>query len=46
MTIAKLAGADDSEVMNQTKHKTADMIRRYTRIDNVLQHNPGKKLGF
>lgn len=46
VTIAKLAGADDSEVMNQTKHKTADMIRRYTRVDNVLQHNAGKKLGF
>lgn len=46
VTIAKLAGADDSEVMNQTKHKTADMIRRYTRVDTVLQYNAGKKLGF
>jgi integrase len=39
ITIAKLARADDSEVINQTKHKTSEMIHRYTRLDNVRQHN-------
>lgn len=46
VTIAKLNGADDSEVMNQTKHKTTDMIRRYTRLDNIRQHNASQKLGL
>ena len=46
MSTAKLAGADDSEVMNQTKHKTSEMIRRYTRLDNVRQHNAANKLGL
>ena len=46
VTITKLNGADDSEIMNQTKHKTSAMIRRYTRLDNVRQHNAGKKLGL
>lgn len=46
VTVAKLAGADDSEVMNQTKHKTSEMIRRYTRLDNIRQHNAAQKLGL
>lgn len=46
VTVAKLNGADDSEIMNQTKHRTSAMIRRYTRLDNVRQHNAGKKLGL
>lgn len=46
VTVAKLAGADDGEVMNQTKHKTSEMIRRYTRLDNVRQHNAAQKLGL
>ena len=46
VTIAKLNGADDAEVMNQTKHKTTDMIRRYTRLDNIRQHNAAQKLGL
>ncbi|WP_426491245.1 site-specific integrase [Hymenobacter sp. 102] len=46
VTVAKLAGADDSEIMNQTKHKTSAMIRRYTRIDDVRQHNAAQKLGL
>lgn len=46
VTIAKLNGADDAEVMNQTKHKTTAMIRRYTRLDNVRQHNAAHKLGL
>jgi hypothetical protein len=46
VTIAKLASADDSEIMNQTKHMTSAMIRRYTRLDNVRQHNAAQKLGL
>ncbi len=46
VTIAKLNGADDLEVMQQTKHKTSAMIQRYTRIGNVTLFNAGKKLGL
>ena len=46
VTVAKLNGADDSKIMNQTKHKTSAMIRRYTRLDNVQQHNAAKELGL
>ena len=46
VTISKLNGAEDSEIMNQTKHRTTGMIRRYTRLDDVRSHNAGKKLGL
>ncbi|MEZ0612345.1 site-specific integrase [Fibrella sp. WM1] len=46
VTTAKLNGADDSEIMQQTKHKTTAMIRRYTRLDSIRQHNAAKKLGW
>ncbi|WP_197070524.1 hypothetical protein [Hymenobacter sp. DG25B] len=46
MTVSKLNGADDSKVMNQTKHKTTAMIRRYTRIDSVRQHNAAQEIGL
>lgn len=46
VTIAKLNGADDSEVMRQTKHKTPLMIQRYTRLENIRQHNAAMKLGL
>lgn len=46
VTTAKLNGADDSEVMQQTKHKTSAMIRRYTRLDSIKEHNAAKKLGW
>ena len=46
VTIAKLNGADDSQIMQQTKHKTSAMIRRYTRLDSIKQHNAAKKLGW
>ncbi|MCC3155596.1 hypothetical protein LJ738_21170, partial [Hymenobacter sp. BT770] len=35
VTVSKLNGADDSKVINQTKHNTSAMIRRYTKLDNV-----------
>jgi integrase len=46
VTIAKLNGVDDSKIMNQTKHKTTDMILSYPRLDNVRQHNAAQKLGL
>ena len=44
--VAKLNGADDSQVMQQTKHKTRTMIDRYTRVQKITQHNAAKKLGL
>ena len=46
ITIAKINGADDAEIMRQTKHKTPQMIQRYTRIDDIKIHNAGLKLGL
>ena len=45
VTIAKLNGSDD-KVLNQNKHKTTDMIHRYTRLDNICQHNAAQRLGL
>ena len=46
ITIAKINGADDSEVMRQSKHKTSAMIQRYTRIEDIKKHNAAMKLGL
>ena len=46
VTIAKANGADDKEVMNQTKHKTTSMIQRYDRRNNIRKVNGSKKLGL
>ncbi|MFD2937385.1 site-specific integrase [Spirosoma flavum] len=46
VTIAKTNGADDLEVMNQTKHRTTTMIQRYDRRRNIRKHNASGKLGL
>ena len=46
ITIAKINGADDSEIMRQSKHKTSAMIQRYTRIEDIKKHNAAMKLGL
>ena len=46
VTISKLNGADDSEIMQQTKHRTRSMIDRYTRVQQVVKHNAAMKLGL
>lgn len=46
VTIAKLNGADDSQIMQQTKHRTRTMIDRYTRVQEVVKHNAAMKLGL
>ncbi|MBB3842340.1 site-specific recombinase XerD [Runella defluvii] len=46
ITIAKINGADDLEIMRQSKHKTSLMIQRYTRIEDIKEHNAATKLGL
>jgi len=46
VTIAKLNGADDSQIMQQTKHRTRTMIDRFTRVLQVVRHNATMKLGL
>ncbi|SDM72059.1 Site-specific recombinase XerD [Catalinimonas alkaloidigena] len=46
VTIAKRNGQDDLAVMRQTKHKSTEMIHRYTRIQDVTVHNAAKELGL
>ena len=46
VTISRLNGADDSQIMQQTKHRTRTMIDRYTRIQQVVRHNAAMKLGL
>jgi site-specific recombinase XerD len=46
VTVAKANGADDLEVMNQTKHRTTVMIQRYDRRRNIRKHNASGKLGL
>ncbi|GHB87114.1 hypothetical protein GCM10007390_48730 [Persicitalea jodogahamensis] len=37
---------DDSQIMQQTKHRTRTMIDRYTRVQQVVRHNAAMKLGL
>ncbi|GAB3562760.1 site-specific integrase [Spirosoma luteolum] len=46
VTIAKINGADDSQIMQQTKHRTRAMIDRYTRVQQIVNHNAAMKLGL
>jgi hypothetical protein len=46
VTVTKLAGADDSKVMSHIRHKTSAMIRRYTCLDDMRQHNAAHELGL
>jgi site-specific recombinase XerD len=46
VTIAKVNGADDSQIMQQTKHRTRTMIDRYTRVQQVVKNNAAMKLGL
>ncbi len=46
VTIAKRNGADDSKIMQQTKHRTRTMIDRYTRIQQIEEHNAAMELGL
>jgi site-specific recombinase XerD len=46
VTVAKQGGADDSKIMQQTKHRTRTMIDRYTRIQRIEEHNAAGELGL
>jgi integrase len=46
VTVAKKNGASNSEIMAQTHHQTEAMIRRYTRFEDIREHNAGTKLGL
>lgn len=46
VTMAKIAGAQDSEIMQQTGHKSSGMIRRHTRLDDAQKHNAAERLDF
>ncbi len=46
VTVSKLAGADDQEVMVQGGWKTTSMIRRYNRVNDVKRYNAARKLGW
>lgn len=46
VTITKGNGADDREVMNQTKHKSTLMIERYVRRRNIRKNNAVHKTGL
>lgn len=46
VTIARRNGGDDSKIMQQTKRRTRTMIDRYTRIQQVEQHNAAMELGL
>ena len=46
INIAKINGADNSEIMRQSKHKTSAMILRYTRIEYIKKQNGAMKLSL
>lgn len=44
VTNGRKLGASDSEIMQQTKHTSPEMIRRYTQIHDVREHNAVNRL--
>ena len=45
-TSAAIAGASERSIMNQTGHKSVQMVRRYIRDGNLFRENSGGKLGL
>jgi integrase len=45
-TSAAEAGQNEREIMNQTRHKSEKMVRRYIRKGSLFQGNVVRKLGF
>jgi integrase len=46
VTIDKLNGADDSQIKQQTKHRTCTVIDLYSGVQQVVRHNAAMKLGL
>jgi site-specific recombinase XerD len=45
-TAAAIAGASERSIMNQTGHRSVQMVRRYIRDGNLFRENSGGKLGL
>jgi len=45
-TSAAVAGASERSIMNQTGHRSVQMVRRYIRDGNLFRENSGGKLGL
>jgi site-specific recombinase XerD len=45
-TAAAIAGASERSIMNQTGHKSVQMVRRYIREGNLFRENSAAKLGI
>jgi integrase len=45
-TTAAIAGASERSIMNQTGHRSVQMVRRYIRDGNLFRENSAGKLGL
>jgi integrase len=45
-TSAAMAGASERSIMNQTGHRSVQMVRRYIREGTLFRENSGAKLGL
>jgi integrase len=45
-TAAAIAGASERSIMNQTGHRSVQMVRRYIRDGSLFRENSGGKLGL
>lgn len=45
-TSAAMAGASERSIMNQTGHRSVQMVRRYIREGNLFRENSAGKLGL
>ncbi len=45
-TSAAIAGASERSIMNQTGHRSVQMVRRYIREGSLFRENSGAKLGL
>lgn len=45
-TSAAIAGASERSIMNQTGHRSVQMVRRYIRDGSLFRENSAGKLGF
>ena len=45
-TSAAIAGASERSIMNQTGHRSVQMVRRYIRTGNLFRENSAGKLGL
>lgn len=45
-TSAAIAGASERSIMNQTGHRSVEMVRRYIRDGSLFRENSAEKLGL